>query len=766
MGTKKEQMQEYGVEEEISPLSESAPAPSYDSETVRRAVNGDKDAFTTLFMATYRQMYYVARKYLREDADVYDALQTGYAKAYKYLSRLTTSDTFFPWLKKIIENAARDVRTDLHTHGMIPCKEGAEGYTPDGSEDSDRRADIREVLSRMDPKRAQVLTLYFYDGIKLSEIARMLEEPPSTVRSRFHAAKKELTGLLKEKGIDRSLYSGSISAMIAASLRLLIGTNILSAATAQQMLDEILSGSRGKLQDAAYSLLEKRRNQAVLKAVSLLMAFAAIVSCITAVVVFSLKDWGESLPAGGEASLSAEESASGDPNNAPAGPGTENPGGSDQAALQPDAIFSWGPEGPANAVTPGSSASSYASGGISGIFPGSSIGGSSSIFPGSSSSGSSGISSKPSTGSSSGTSSSKPSTGGSSGTSSKPSTGGSSDTSDTGDDFVPDYLPGQANTTMRYPNNLARNGAMDQQGDWIYYVNPNNYTLEKVRKDGTGITPIYDGSRTDIYGLNVIGDWIYYIEIHDGIYRIRTDGTKRERLVSCADYTTLYYVNGILYYAVKDSETSDSVWRYNIKSGQTEKLISGIRAHRGFNMTAQYILYYKNGYMWVYSLADRSSRQLFPYSSGIDPFLTAVLLDGNYAYWATNLATTKSLMRIDYTRANSQPECVYQSNDIEGIALVFLNTSDHQLGFSTLDDLYLLNTSSLQIQLVNALGGLPMWPAIYYDFKENRGELYDYFYIYYYCFEAGYIWGNTFELRDYGNWARVRYDGSGYEEFS
>lgn len=765
MEKKEEQIQEYCAEEEIFPLGESAPAPSYSSETVRRAMGGDKDAFSTLFMATYRQMYYVARQYLREDADVYDALQTGYAKAYKYMSRLTTDETFYPWLKKIIENAARDVRADLHTHGMIPCKEGAEGYTPDGSEDSDRRADIREVLSRMDPKRAQVLALYFYDGIKLSEIARMLGEPPSTVRSRFHAAKKELTGLLKEKGIDRSLYSGSISAMIAASLRLLIGTNILSAATAQQMLDEILSGSRGKLQDAAYSLLEKRRNQAVLKAVSLLMAFAAIVSCITAVVVFSLKDWGESLPAGGEASLSAEESANGEPNNAPAGPGTENSDGSDQAALQPDAIFSWGPAGSANAVTPGSSASSYASGGISGIFPGSSIGGSSdifpgslfdessSLFPGSSSSGSSGISSKPSTGSSSGTSSSKPSTGGSSGS------------SDTGDGFVPDYLPGQANTTMRYPNNLARNGAMDQQGDWIYYVNSSNFTLEKVRKDGAGHVAIYEG-RTDIYGLNVIGDWIYYIEIHDGIYRIRTDGTKRERLVSGADYTTLYYVNGILYYAVKDSETSDSIWCYNIKSSKTEKLISGIRAHYGFNMTAEYILYYKNGYIRVYSLADRSSRQLFPYSNVIDPFLTAVLLDGNYAYWATNLATTKSLMRIDYTRANSQPECVYQSNDIEGIALVFLNTSDHQLGFSTLDDLYLLNTSSLQIQLVNALGGLPMWPAIYYDWKETRGDLYDYFYIYYYCFEAGYIWGNTFELRDYGNWARVRYDGSGYEEFS
>ncbi|HIZ84127.1 MAG TPA: sigma-70 family RNA polymerase sigma factor [Firmicutes bacterium] len=729
MEKKEEQIQEYCAEEEIFPLGESAPAPSYSSETVRRAMGGDKDAFSTLFMATYRQMYYVARQYLREDADVYDALQTGYAKAYKYMSRLTTSETFYPWLKKIIENAARDVRADLHTHGMIPCKKDGEGYTPDDSEDSDRRADIREVLSRMDPKRAQVLALYFYDGIKLSEIARMLGEPPSTVRSRFHAAKKELTGLLKEKGIDRSLYSGSLSAMIAASLRLLIGTNILSAATAQQMLDEILSGSRGKLQDAAYSLLEKRRNQAILKAVSLLMAFAAIVSCITAVVVFSLKDWGESLPAAGEASLSAEESA--DPNNAPAGPGTENPGGSDQAALQPDAIFSLGPAGSANAVTPGSSASSYASGGISGI------------FPGSSSEGSSGISSKPSTGSSSGTSSSKPSTSGSSGTSSKPSTGGSSDTSDTGDDFVPDYLPGQANTTMRYPNNLALGGYIDQQGDWIYFVRRDydqKYFLEKIRKDGAGRVVLFE-TRTSIFSLNVIGDWIYYVEPSNGIYRIRTDGKKREQLVKGAAYTSLYYVDGTLYYAIKDSAASGSIWRYETANSRTEKLVSNLHEWRPFYNDGQYILYCKeDGYVWIYSLSSGNIRRAFSY---LDTRNGNILLDGNYAYWSG----PEGIMRINYTLPNSQPVCVYHDNYAQ---IMFLNVFDHQLGFTVGGDivLCLLDTSSLQSR---STGFLP-----------NVDPAADG----YCCFEAGYIWGGRNDGVYSNGCARVRYDGSGYEEFS
>lgn len=39
-------------------------------------------------MQTYRTMYQVVRRLLARDEDVYDALQDGYTRAYKYLPRL------------------------------------------------------------------------------------------------------------------------------------------------------------------------------------------------------------------------------------------------------------------------------------------------------------------------------------------------------------------------------------------------------------------------------------------------------------------------------------------------------------------------------------------------------------------------------------------------------------------------------------------------------------------------------------------------------
>ena len=93
--------------------------------------------------------------------------------------------------------------------------------------------------------------------------------------------------------------------MIAVCLRSLIGTDVLSAATAQQMLDDIVSGRQGRLGAAAYKLLEARRNRAILKAVSLLMALTVAVSCVT-VALLNVFPWKRfsTLPAAGQPDIS------------------------------------------------------------------------------------------------------------------------------------------------------------------------------------------------------------------------------------------------------------------------------------------------------------------------------------------------------------------------------------------------------------------------------------------------------------------------------
>ena len=93
-------------------LAEELASP--DREIVERAIAGDKDAFSALFRLTYQQMFFAARKILRRDEDIYDALQIGYIKAYKYIDRLNDPDKFVPWLYRIVENAAKDVYKDVY----------------------------------------------------------------------------------------------------------------------------------------------------------------------------------------------------------------------------------------------------------------------------------------------------------------------------------------------------------------------------------------------------------------------------------------------------------------------------------------------------------------------------------------------------------------------------------------------------------------------------------------------------------------------------
>ena len=188
----------------------SAPAESVlpDIEVVRRAIDGDKEAFGELFQSTYRRMFFVARRILSRDEDIYDALQIAYSKAYRYIGRVSPPEQFYSWLAKIVENSAKDVWREVYPNGEAVAGDEEEPSVPDITEEADRRVLMSLVLKEMDPRRAEVLVLYYYDGLTLAEIAKHRGEPISTIHSRLKAAKRELTDLLARRGFDHAVYGG------------------------------------------------------------------------------------------------------------------------------------------------------------------------------------------------------------------------------------------------------------------------------------------------------------------------------------------------------------------------------------------------------------------------------------------------------------------------------------------------------------------------------------------------------------------------------
>jgi hypothetical protein len=81
--------------------------------------------------------------------------------------------------------------------------------------------------------------------------------------------------------------------------------------------------------------------------------------------------------------------------------------------------------------------------------------------------------------------------------------------------------------------NIVNGGLVAQSGDWVYYEHTNDgFKLYKMRVDGSEKTKLNDSIS---YCINVVGDWIYYINNSDydapqRIYKIRTDGSENTKL--------------------------------------------------------------------------------------------------------------------------------------------------------------------------------------------------------------------------------------------
>ena len=108
-------------------------------------------------------------------------------------------------------------------------------------------------------------------------------------------------------------------------------------------------------------------------------------------------------------------------------------------------------------------------------------------------------------------------------------------------------------------------------GDWIYYMNgfssdPTNNSLCKIRTDGTGRSELCDHVYNDII---VVNEWIYYTSFVDMcIYKIKTDGTDKTKLSDDADFPTCVNVkDGWVYY----SNFSDNRCIYKMRTDGSER---------------------------------------------------------------------------------------------------------------------------------------------------------------------------------------------------
>ena len=149
-------------------------------------------------MTRYRSRAYgIALSLTGNHDDAMDAMQKAFIRIHRSLGKFRLEEPFFPWLYRIVRNAALNQKRDEGRHkGECPLEwvERADGQ-PDPLATTvagDLRERLWQGVQDLPEEMRLVFTLYHFEGLKYREIAESLDIPIGTVMSRLHAARTRL----------------------------------------------------------------------------------------------------------------------------------------------------------------------------------------------------------------------------------------------------------------------------------------------------------------------------------------------------------------------------------------------------------------------------------------------------------------------------------------------------------------------------------------------------------------------------------------------
>ena len=127
---------------------------------------------------------------LPSQTDADDVLQEVYLSAYRNFPGLKNKDAFKPWIISIARNKCNDYFRAKAAQMEISIEELSHQELSAGRLGISVVHTVRETLDRLGEKDKQILYLYFWKELPQTEIAKLLEIPVGTVKSRLHTAKQ------------------------------------------------------------------------------------------------------------------------------------------------------------------------------------------------------------------------------------------------------------------------------------------------------------------------------------------------------------------------------------------------------------------------------------------------------------------------------------------------------------------------------------------------------------------------------------------------
>jgi RNA polymerase sigma-70 factor (ECF subfamily) len=181
-------------------------AETQQAEWVRRAQQGDVQAFELLFQQHQRGVYNTVFQMVRNESDAADLTQEVFLRAWRSLPRLQAPEAFVAWLYRIAANLTRNwIRDNSRVRKESldqPVGNDEDGATREVADPGAGPAEALQVQTTCDAVQRAILglsadhrmvvTLHHLEGMPVEQIAGVMSCSVGTVKSRLARAREHL----------------------------------------------------------------------------------------------------------------------------------------------------------------------------------------------------------------------------------------------------------------------------------------------------------------------------------------------------------------------------------------------------------------------------------------------------------------------------------------------------------------------------------------------------------------------------------------------
>ncbi len=160
-----------------------------DSDLVREARAGDREAFCALMRRHQASLLRLAGRFVESREDAEDVVQEAFVAAYRQMARFRGDASFGTWLSRIAVYKALKV---ARREKLVTTQE--HDREPRAATEADRAEAmaVREAVGRLPEKLRLPVVLRFWEGLSGKEIAEMLGWKQSTVWTRLYQGLERL----------------------------------------------------------------------------------------------------------------------------------------------------------------------------------------------------------------------------------------------------------------------------------------------------------------------------------------------------------------------------------------------------------------------------------------------------------------------------------------------------------------------------------------------------------------------------------------------